>query len=109
MAWLLGLPAGEVLDGGALLGTKLVLNELIAYIDFSALPPETFTARSRVILTYALCGFANFAALGIMIGGLITMAPERRQDIISLSTKSLISGTLSNLMTGAVVGVILSA
>lgn len=109
MAWLLGLPAREVLDGGALLGTKLVLNELIAYIDFSSLPPETFAPRSRVILTYALCGFANFAALGIMIGGLITMAPERRADIISLSTKSLISGTLANLMTGAVVGVILAA
>jgi CNT family concentrative nucleoside transporter len=106
LAWALGLPLAEVDIGGALLGSKTVLNELIAYIDLAQLPADALSPRSRLILTYALCGFANFSSLGIMIGGLSTMVPERRREIIELAGKSLISGTLTSCMTGAVVGLI---
>ena len=106
LAWSLGLPIAEAAQGGALLGTKTVLNELIAYIDFSNLPPDTFSPRSRLIMIYALCGFASFSSLGIMIGGLTAMVPERRREIVELGIKSLISGTLTSCMTGAVVGAI---
>jgi len=73
----------------------------------SGLPEGTLSQRSRLIMTYALCGFANFGSLGIMIGGLTTMAPERRSEIVSLGLKSIVSGTLATLMTGAVVGILL--
>ncbi|MBM3514174.1 MAG: nucleoside:proton symporter [Alphaproteobacteria bacterium] len=106
VAWAIGLPATEAVQGGALLGTKTVLNELIAYIEMSNLPDDALSPRSRLIMTYALCGFANFSSLGIMIGGLSAMVKERRQEIVALSTKSLISGTLATCMTGAVVGLI---
>lgn len=106
VAWAIGLPATEAVQGGALLGTKTVLNELIAYIEMSKLPDDALSPRSRLIMTYALCGFANFSSLGIMIGGLSAMVKERRQEIVALSTKSLISGTLATCMTGAVVGLI---
>lgn len=106
MAWAIGLPAGEAVQGGALLGSKTVLNELIAYIDMSKLAAGELSPRSRLIMTYALCGFANFSSLGIMIGGLTAMAPERRREIVELGAKSLISGTLATCMTGAVVGLI---
>ena len=107
LAWCLGLPWSELPTAGALLGTKTVLNELIAYIDMSQLPPDALSPRSRLIMTYALCGFANFSSLGILIGGLGAMVPERRAEIIELAPKSLISGTLATCMTGAVVGVLM--
>ena len=106
VAFCLGLPLSEVLTGGALLGTKAVLNELIAYIDMSRLPEDALSQRSRLIMTYALCGFANFSSIGIMIGGLGAMVPERRKEIIELAPKTLISGTLATCLTGAVVGVL---
>lgn len=107
VAWCLGLPMHEVTTGGALLGTKAVLTELIAYIDMSHLPDGALAERSRIIMTYALCGFANFGSLGIMIGGLTVMVPERRDEIVNLAPKSLISGTLATCLTGAVVGVLM--
>jgi CNT family concentrative nucleoside transporter len=104
VAWLIGIPWSEALAAGSLLGTKTMLNELVAYLDLAALPAGTLSPRSRLIMTYALCGFANFGSLGIMLGGMGAMAPERRGEITSLGLKSIMAGTLATCMTGAVVG-----
>lgn len=106
VAWLMGVPWSEAPTAGALMGTKTILNELIAYVDLSRLPEEALSERSRLILTYALCGFANPGSLGIMIGGLGTMAPERREEIVSLGFRAIVAGTLATCMTGTVVGLI---
>ncbi|QIP01397.1 NupC/NupG family nucleoside CNT transporter [Bradyrhizobium symbiodeficiens] len=106
VCWLMGLPWDQAITAGSLMGTKTVLNELIAYVDFSKLPPDTLDPRSRLIMLYAMCGFANFASLGIMIGGLGVMAPERRKEINALGLKSIVSGTLTTCLMGAVVGVL---
>jgi CNT family concentrative nucleoside transporter len=106
VAWLMGLPWEQAVNGGSLLGTKVILNELFAYLDFAALPAGQLDARSQLIMTYALCGFANFGSLGIMIGGFATMVPERRAEIIQLGMKSIAAGTLATCMTGAVMGVL---
>jgi CNT family concentrative nucleoside transporter len=87
-----------------LLGTKTVLNELVAYIDLARMPE--LSARSRMLMTYALCGFANFGSLGIMIGGMSTMCPERRGEIVSLGIKSIVAGTLATCLTAATVGLV---
>jgi CNT family concentrative nucleoside transporter len=104
LAWLIGIPWSETAAAGSLLGVKTVLNELVAYLQLSALPPEALSERSRLVLTYALCGFANLGSLGIMIGGIAAMVPERRAEIVELGAKTLISGTLATSMTAAVVG-----
>ena len=106
LAWLTGIPWREAATAGALLGEKIVLNELIAYISMARLPPEALSAPSRLIMTYALCGFANFASLGIMIGGLGAMAPERRGEVVALGIRSIAAGVLATCMTGAVVGLV---
>lgn len=106
LAWLIGVPWHEAPAAGALLGTKTVLNEFIAYLDLAHLPAETLSLRSRMIMTYALCGFANFGSLGILIGGLATMAPGRRDEVVALGLKSIVAGTLATCMTGAVVGML---
>ncbi len=106
VAFLMGVPISEAAAAGSLMGTKTMLNELIAYIDLSRLPEGTLSSRSRVIMTYAMCGFANPGSLGIMIGGMGTMAPERREEIVSLGIRSIIAGTLATCMTGAVVGLL---
>lgn len=105
--WVIGIPWNECVTAGALMGTKTVLNELLAYLDLSHLPAHALSERSRLIMTYALCGFANFGSLGIMIGGLSVMAPERRREIVALGIRSIVGGTLATLMTGAVVGCVL--
>lgn len=105
VAWLMGIPLQEAQAAGSLLGTKTILNELIAYVDLSRLTSGELSPRSMLIMTYALCGFANPGSLGIMIGGLGTMAQERRPEIISLGLRSIAAGTLATCMTGAVVGV----
>lgn len=107
VVWLIGIPWAEAQTAGSLMGTKTILNEFIAYLDLSKLEPGALSERSRIIMTYAMCGFANFGSLGIMVGGVSAMAPQRRKDIVSLGGKSLVAGTLATLMTGAVVGVIL--
>ena len=104
LAWLCGLPWTEAQAGGALLGTKTVLNELVAYIDLSR---GDLSETSRVLMTYALCGFANFGSLGIMIGGMGTMCPERRAEIVALGMKSIVAGTLATCFTAASVALIL--
>lgn len=106
VCWLMGLPWDQAVTAGSLMGTKTVLNELIAYVDFSKLAPDVLDRRSRLIMLYAMCGFANFASLGIMIGGLGVMAPERREEINALGLKSIVSGTLTTCLMGAVVGVV---
>ena len=105
LAWLAGIPWSEAQVAGNLLGTKTVLNELVAYIDLANM--TTLSERSRVLMTYALCGFANFGSLGIMIGGMSTMCPERRPEIVSLGMKSIVAGTLATCLTAATVGLIL--
>ncbi len=106
LTWLMGIPWAETEAAGTLMATKMVLNELVAYLDLSK-APEALSERSRLILTYALCGFANFASLGIMLGGLSAMVPERRAEIVNLGLKSILSGTLATMMTGAVAGIFL--
>jgi CNT family concentrative nucleoside transporter len=104
LAWLAGVPWPEAHVGGTLLATKTVLNELVAYLDLAGM--TGLSSRSRLLLTYALCGFANFGSLGIMIGGLSTMCPERRGEIIGLGLKSIVAGTLATCLTAATVGLI---
>jgi CNT family concentrative nucleoside transporter len=106
VCWLMGVPWQQAATAGSLMGMKTILNEFIAYIELSKLPPDALDARSRVIMLYALCGFANFGSLGIMIAGLSTMAPERREDVVSLGLKSIVSGTLATCLIGAMVGVL---
>jgi CNT family concentrative nucleoside transporter len=106
VCWLIGIPWREATTAGALMGVKTVLNEFIAYVQLAALPADALSPRSRLIMLYAMCGFANFGSLGIMIGGLATMAPERRDDVVSLGMKSIVSGTLSTCLIGAIVGVL---
>ncbi|MGW8301370.1 MAG: NupC/NupG family nucleoside CNT transporter [Desulfobacterales bacterium] len=106
VVWLMGVPWNEATTAGALMGTKTILNELLAYIDLSRLPPDALSPRSLLIMTYAMCGFANPGSLGIMIGGMGTMAPGRRNEIVALGLRSIIAGTLATCMTGAVVGII---
>jgi CNT family concentrative nucleoside transporter len=107
VVWSMGIPAGEMVTAGALMGTKTVLNELLAYLDLARLPPEALSPRSRLIMTYGLCGFANLGSLGILIAGLSVMAPERRPEIVELGGRSIISGTMASCLTGAVVGLLL--
>jgi concentrative nucleoside transporter, CNT family len=102
--WLVGIPGPELETAATLMGTKTVLNEFIAYVDLAHLSPDALSPRSRLIMTYALCGFANFGSLGIMIGGMSAMAPERRSDVVSLGLRSIVSGTLATCMGGAVAG-----
>ena len=106
VCWLLGIPWSEAATAGALMGVKTILNELIAYVELSKLPPDALDERSRLIMLYAMCGFANFGSLGIMIAGLSTMAPERRDDVLSLGLKSIVSGTIATCVMGAIVGVL---
>jgi concentrative nucleoside transporter, CNT family len=106
LVWIMGIPWSEATTAGALMGTKTVLNELIAYIDLSKLPGTALEPRSRLMMTYALCGFANFGSLGIMIGGLATMAPERRSEIVALGGRTIVSGTLATCVAGSVVGIL---
>jgi CNT family concentrative nucleoside transporter len=105
--WLIGIPGPETAVAASLMGTKTVLNEFIAYVDLSQLPGDALSARSRIIMTYALCGFANFGSLGILIGGMGAMVPERRPEIVALGLRSILSGTLATCMSGAVVSVLL--
>lgn len=104
--WLMGVPWSESLTAGALMGTKTILNEFFAYLDLGQLAPGALSEKSQVIMTYALCGFANPGSLGIMIGGLGTMAPERRGEMVSLGVRSIVAGTLATSMTAAVVGLL---
>jgi CNT family concentrative nucleoside transporter len=106
VCWLMGIPWSQALTAGTLMGLKTVLNEFIAYLELAKLPAGALDPRSRLIMLYAMCGFANFGSLGIMVAGLSVMAPDRRADIISLGGKSIVSGTLTTCLLGAIVGVL---
>ena len=104
--WLIGIPWHECMTAGSLMGTKTVLNELLAYLEMAGLSPEALSDRTRLILTYAMCGFANPGSLGIMLGGLGAMAPDRRAEIVGLGARSILAGTLATCMTGTIVGIL---
>jgi concentrative nucleoside transporter, CNT family len=106
VCWLMGIPWDQAVTAGGLMGIKTILNEFIAYVELSKLPADALDPRSRLILLYAMCGFANFGSLGIMIAGLATMAPERRDDVLALGGKSIVSGTIATCLMGAIVGVL---
>lgn len=106
VAWLIGVPWAEAGIAGELLGVKIVLNEFIAYLRMSGLAADALSPHSRLIMAYALCGFANFASLGIMIGGLGAMAPARRGEIVALGMKSVLAGVLATCLTAALVGML---
>lgn len=104
IVWLIGVPWREAMVGGSLMGTKTVMNEFLAYLQLGNLAPGTLSERSTMIMTYAMCGFANFGSLGIMIGGMGSMAPARRTEIVALGFRSIIAGTIATCMTGALIG-----
>jgi CNT family concentrative nucleoside transporter len=106
VCWLIGIPWDQAVTAGGLMGIKTVLNEFIAYVELSKLPADALDPRSRLILLYAMCGFANFGSLGIMIAGLGTMVPDRRDEVVSLGMKSIVSGTIATCLMGAIVGVL---
>ncbi|RQD64573.1 MAG: nucleoside:proton symporter [Desulfonatronovibrio sp. MSAO_Bac4] len=106
LIWLTGIPWDEAHAAGGLMGVKVVLNELLAYLELAALPEGTLSQRSTLIMTYAMCGFANIGSLGILIGGLISIAPERSREITALGPRSILSGVLATLMTGSVMGIL---
>jgi concentrative nucleoside transporter, CNT family len=106
VCWLMGIPWSQAVTAGGLMGIKTILNELVAYLQLAALPDGTLDSRSRLIMLYAMCGFANFGSLGIMIAGLATMCPPKRTEVVSLGLKSIVSGTLTTCLLGAIVGVL---
>ena len=107
LVWLMGIPADEIFTAGSLMGIKTILNEFLAYLQLVALPKNSLSARSEMIMIYALCGFANFGSLGIMLGGMGTLVPERRTEIAGLGLKSILAGTLATMMTGTFVGILI--
>jgi CNT family concentrative nucleoside transporter len=107
ITWLMGIPWRDAPQAGELLGIKTFLTEFIAYVRLGELPADALSLRSRTIVTYALCGFANFVSLGIMVMGLITMVPERRDDILRLGFRSLVAGSMATFTSACVVGLLL--
>ena len=102
VTWLMGIPWSEAKLSGTLMGTKTVLNELLAHTELAKLPENVLSDRSELMMTYAMCGFANFGSLGIMIDGVGAMVPERRDEIVGLGLKSIVAGTIATCMTGTV-------
>jgi len=101
----MGIPWSDANSAGSLMATKLVINELVAYEQLGRTGGE-LTTRSNLILTYAICGFTNVGSVGILIGGISSLVPERRKDLLSLAPRTLISGTLVAMLTGSIVGVV---
>ena len=108
VVWLFGIPWHQAQTAGYLMGTKTILNELLAFLEMAKLPAGALDDRSRLIMTYALASFANFGSLGILIGGLGSLAPERRDEVVSLGMRAIVAGTLATCMTGAVIGIFTS-
>lgn len=104
ISWLMGVPWSEVSGAAELLGIKIATNEFVAYIQLGSLDPALFSDRTKVIVLYALCGFANFSSVGILISGIGSMAPERISDLIQVSGKALVGATLASCLTGLVAG-----
>jgi CNT family concentrative nucleoside transporter len=106
LMWTLGVPWAEAPAAGALMGTKAILNEYVAYLDLAALPPGSFAPRSALIVTYALCGVANLASVGLLVSTIGTLAPERRAEVAALGMKSWLAGNFASSLTGAVIGIV---
>jgi CNT family concentrative nucleoside transporter len=106
VVWLIGVPWSESATAAGLLATKTVLNEFVAYLNLAALPEGALSPQARLIMTYALCGFANFGSLGILIGGLGAMVPERRAEVVALGLRSIVSGTIATCLSGALAGML---
>jgi CNT family concentrative nucleoside transporter len=106
VVWLLGVPGDQVVTAGGLLGVKVILNELIAYLRMAALPAGTLDPRSATIMVYAMCGFANFASVGFLIAGMSALIPERRDEIVGLALKALVAGVLASSLSGAMIGLL---
>jgi CNT family concentrative nucleoside transporter len=105
IVWLMGVPLSETLASAELLGLKTALNEFVAYGALANIEPDALSERSKLITLYALCGFANFSSVGILVSGISAMAPERKNDLIKVSIKALIGATLASCMTGLVIGI----
>ena len=105
IVWLMGVPLSETLASAELLGLKTALNEFVAYGALANIEPDALSDRSKLITLYALCGFANFSSVGILVSGISAMAPERKNDLIKVSIKALIGATLASCMTGLVIGI----
>mgnify|MGYP005810411883 FL=1 len=106
LMWLIGVPWAEAQAAGSLMGTKAILNEYVAYLELAALPPSTFAPRSLLIVTYALCGVANLASIGLLVSTIGTLCPERRAEVAGMGVRSWIAGNMATAMTGAWIGLI---
>ncbi|WP_298336598.1 nucleoside transporter C-terminal domain-containing protein [uncultured Erythrobacter sp.] len=104
--WLLGVPWAEAQAAGSLMGTKAILNEYVAFLELAALPDGTLSPRGLLIVTYALCGFANLASIGLLVSTIGTLCPERRAEAAGLGIKSWIAGNIATAMTGAWIGLV---
>jgi CNT family concentrative nucleoside transporter len=108
VAWLMGVPMGDLQAVGSLLGTKVAINEVVAYGQLLALEPGTLSAKGQLIATFALCSFGNLGSVAILIGALGTMAPEKSGEVVELGVKALVAATLTTCLTGTVVGLLSS-
>jgi CNT family concentrative nucleoside transporter len=106
VVWLFGIPWDQAPTAGALMGDKTVLNEFVAYLGLAHLPEGALDPRSRLIMLYAMCGFANLGSVGIMIAGVSGLVPERRAEIVPLAMRALLSGTMASGLTGSVIGLL---
>jgi CNT family concentrative nucleoside transporter len=106
VVWLFGVPWNEAATAGSLMGIKTILNELVAYLHMAALPKGALDPRASLIMVYAMCGFANLGSVGIMIAGLSTLMPERRDEIVPLAMRAIVSGTMASGLTGAMIGLL---
>jgi CNT family concentrative nucleoside transporter len=104
VVWLYGVPWNEAVPAGSLLGTKTILNEVIAYMNLAAMPAGTLDPRSTLICVYAMCGFANFSSVGIVIAGMSALEPSRRDEVVPLVMRSLLAGTLASGLTASMIG-----
>ncbi len=106
LMWMIGVPWAEAGAAGSLMGTKAILNEYVAYLELAALPADSFSAKGQLIVTYALCGVANLASVGLIISTIGTLSPERRAEVAGLGMKSWLAGNGATAMTGAVIGIV---
>ncbi|ENY72198.1 NupC/NupG family nucleoside CNT transporter [Aeromonas diversa] len=103
VAWLIGVPKSEMMAAGSLIGQKVIMNEFVAYLDFANIKQE-LSAHTQIIVTFALCGFANLGSIAVQLGSIGTMAPERRHDVASLGLRAVLAATLANLMSATLAG-----
>jgi len=106
VVWLYGVPWSEAVTAGGLMGTKVVLNELIAYLNLAKMPSGALDPRATQIMVYAMCGFANLASVGILIAGMGALVPERRDEIVPLALKALLSGAMASGLSGCIIGML---